>query len=192
MCYIGLKTNEAIEILKWAKNNGRYRNGIKLLQHVMEKALPIAEALYLRYSILFIFDNTTRHSVYTEDALCTYTMNKRPSDKQVILCNGWYIDQMSMYHIQPMWYLGSKREQIPKEIPKFLIEKRLWPATELNLEYSKPKCYNCHMIADSKRCIKYTWCQTCWEKKDHRGSFGSGQKYDAYVAQKRNCQCVSK
>lgn len=57
----------------------------------MKKALAIVEILYLRYSILFIFDNITSHLVYIKDSLCTYKMNKKPSDKQVIFCNSWYI-----------------------------------------------------------------------------------------------------
>lgn len=32
--------------------------------------------------------------------------------------------------------------------------KGLWPATGLNLECPKPKCYNCQMMADCKLCIK--------------------------------------
>ena len=91
-------------------------------------------------------------------------MNKGPGGKQVMLCNSWYVDQMGMYHIQPMWYLGSKGEQIPKEIQRVLTERGLWPATGLNLECPKPKCYNCQIIADCKLCIKGTRCQTCREK----------------------------
>ncbi len=53
-------------------------------------------------------------------------MNKKPIGKQVILRNGWYIDQMGMYHIQPMWYLRSTRKQIPKKIQKILTKRRLW------------------------------------------------------------------
>ncbi len=47
----------------------------------MKKALPIAEALYLGYSILFMFDNATSHSVHAEDELCQYKMNKKPGGK---------------------------------------------------------------------------------------------------------------
>ncbi len=74
--------------------------GLKFLWQVMEKALPITESLYSGYSILFMLDNVTSHSVYAEDALCAYKMKKEPGDKKVIIYNGWYIDQMSMYYIQ--------------------------------------------------------------------------------------------
>ena len=81
----GLKINEAVEILKYEKNNDRYLDEIKLLWQVIEKALPIAEVLYLRYSILFIFDNSTSHLVYAEDILYAHKMNKKPGGKQIIL-----------------------------------------------------------------------------------------------------------
>ena len=54
----------------------------------MEKVLPIAEVLYLGYFIWFMFDNATSPSVYAEDVLYAYKMNKESSGKQVILYNG--------------------------------------------------------------------------------------------------------
>lgn len=60
------------------------------------------EALYPGYSILFIFDNATSHSVYIEDILCVHKMNKRSGGKQAMSYSGWDVDQMGMYHIQPM------------------------------------------------------------------------------------------
>lgn len=82
---------------------------------MIEIILSITEALYPEYSIMFMFDNATNNFVSTKDALCVYKMNKIPNGKQVILCNGWYIEQMGMYHIQLMWYLGSNKEQISKK-----------------------------------------------------------------------------
>ena len=48
----------------------------------MNKALPIAEALYPGYSLLFLFDNATNHSVYADNALRIGNMNKRLGGKQ--------------------------------------------------------------------------------------------------------------
>ncbi len=158
----------------------------------MKKTLPIAEALYPKYFILFMFDNATSHSVYAENTLCAHKMNNKPGCKPVILCNCWYIGQISMYHIQPIWYLGSKRKQIPKSIQNVPTEKELWPATRLNLECPKPKFYNYQMMADCKLFIKDTRCQTCRKKKYYSATCGSGRKCDACVARKKNCQCVSK
>ena len=43
---------------------------------MVNKALFIAEALYLNYSPLFFFDNATSHSVYVKDVLQVKDMNK--------------------------------------------------------------------------------------------------------------------
>ena len=51
------------------------------MKQVKEKALPIAEALYLGYSLLFLFDNATSHSVYLMDALRIKNMSKGSDGK---------------------------------------------------------------------------------------------------------------
>lgn len=114
-----------MKIFEYRKNNNRYWDEAKLLWQAIKKTLLIAETLYLGYFILFIFDNITSHSVYTEDVLCAYKINKKLGDKQTILCNGWYVDQISMYYIQPIWYLGSKQEQISKKIQRVLTKRGL-------------------------------------------------------------------
>lgn len=43
---------------------------------MINKALPIADAFYLSYSFLFLFDNTTSHSVYAKNVLQVKDMNK--------------------------------------------------------------------------------------------------------------------
>lgn len=85
MDWTGLKFTKAVEILEYEKSNDGYWDRIKLLCQVMEKALPMAEALYPEYSFVFMFDNATSHSVYAEDALCAVKINKRPGGKQTIL-----------------------------------------------------------------------------------------------------------
>ena len=67
----------------------------------MKKALPIAEALYPGYSLLFLFDNATSHSVYAIDALQVKNMNKGIRGKQPQLRNGWY-NLNGMRTVQPM------------------------------------------------------------------------------------------
>lgn len=84
----GMTLTEAIEIFKYGKNHEGYWDGAKLYQQVVTKALPIAEALYPGYSLLFLFDNATSHSVYARDALCTQDMNKGPGGNQPQLRNG--------------------------------------------------------------------------------------------------------
>ena len=86
----GLVSIKAVEIFEYRKNNDGYWDGAKLHLLVMKKVLPIAEALYPRYSLLFLFDNATNHSIYAKDALQVKDINKNIGDKQPQLRNGWY------------------------------------------------------------------------------------------------------
>ena len=52
----------------------------------MKKTLPIAKVLYLKFFILFIFNNITNYLIYIGEALYIYKINKKPNDKQKILC----------------------------------------------------------------------------------------------------------
>ncbi len=65
----GLQEIEAVEIFKYRKNNDSYWDGAKLHKQVVNKALPVVEALYPEYSLFFLFDNITSYSVYAKDAL---------------------------------------------------------------------------------------------------------------------------
>ena len=77
-----------MEIFEFGKNNRGYWTGADLLKQVKEKALPIAQALYPGYSLLFLFDNATSHSVYGQDALQVKNMEKSPGGKQSFLRDG--------------------------------------------------------------------------------------------------------
>lgn len=95
---------EAIKIFEYKKTNDGYWDRAKLYQQVVIKALPIAEALYPYYSLVFLFDNATNHFVYVNDALCTRDMNKSLGGKQLYLHNGWYrendVDKIHPINIQ--------------------------------------------------------------------------------------------
>ena len=86
----GLLEEEAVEIFKYGKNNDGYWDRAKLYQQVVNKALPIAEALYPGYSLLFLFNNAISHSVHTKDALQVKDMSKSSRKKQPVLHNGWF------------------------------------------------------------------------------------------------------
>lgn len=47
----------------------------------MNKALSIAETLYLGYLLSFLLDSNTSHSIYTKNALCSGEMNKNSKEK---------------------------------------------------------------------------------------------------------------
>ena len=86
----GLTETEAIEIFEFGNNNQGYWTGADLLKQVKNKVLPIAQAYYSGYSLLFLFNNTTSHSVYGQDALQVKNMGKGPGGKQTFLKDGWF------------------------------------------------------------------------------------------------------
>ena len=60
---VEITITEAVVLFEYGKANKGYWDGPKLHQQVVNKALPIAEVLYPGYSLLFLFDNATSHSV---------------------------------------------------------------------------------------------------------------------------------
>lgn len=86
----GLLTIEVVEIFEYRKNNNGYWDRAKLHHQVVGKALSIREGLYPRYSLLFLFDNATKHSVYVKDILRVKNINKAIGSKQPQLHNEWY------------------------------------------------------------------------------------------------------
>lgn len=84
----GLTVTEAVELFEYGKNHEGYWDKAKLHEQVVSKALPVAEALYPGYALLFLFDNATSHSVYASNALCTNDINKSTEGQQGQLRNG--------------------------------------------------------------------------------------------------------
>ena len=103
---------KAVVLFEYGKANEGYWDGPKLHQQVVNKALPIAETLYPGYSLLFLFDNATSHSVYAQDALCTTQMNKRVGGKQR---NGWF-EQDGVCIIQPMFFQKADSTFVQKGV----------------------------------------------------------------------------
>lgn len=86
----GLQKIEAVKIFEYRKNNDGYWDEAKLYKQIVHKVLPIAEALYLRNSLFYLFDNITSHSVYTKNALQIKDINKRYRGKQSVLRDRWF------------------------------------------------------------------------------------------------------
>ncbi len=57
----GLTHIEAVKVFEYRKNINSYWDEAKLHQEVVNKASPIAEALYPGYSLLFLFYNANSH-----------------------------------------------------------------------------------------------------------------------------------
>ena len=73
---------------KYGKTEEGYWTGEYLLDQITKKALPIAQELYLRYELLFMFDNTMSHLIYAKNALQFAYMNKEPGGQQSFLWPG--------------------------------------------------------------------------------------------------------
>ena len=81
---------EAANYFGYGKMEQGYWTGEHLLDQIQAKALPIGEALYLGYELLFMFDNATSHAIYAKDALQVAQMNKGPEGQQPFLRASWY------------------------------------------------------------------------------------------------------
>lgn len=66
---------EAMELFEYKKSNKGYWDRFKLVKQVVHKILLITEALYQGYLLVFLFNNTTSHSIFAQNALCTIQMN---------------------------------------------------------------------------------------------------------------------
>ena len=143
---------EAVELFEYGKANKGYWDGPKLHKQVVNKALSLAEALYPSYSLLFLFDNATSHSVYAQDALRKAQMNKSSGGKQPWLRNGWY-DQDGCKFIQSMSFQNTSGTWVQKGVQRILEERKLWLIGGLNLECAKSKCFNYEVASSCKVCI---------------------------------------
>ena len=79
---------EAVTYFEYWKTEKGYWTGEYLLNQITKKALPIAQALYPGYELLFMFDNAISHFIYAEDALQVAHMNKGPGGQQLFLWSG--------------------------------------------------------------------------------------------------------
>ena len=159
---------------------------------MVNKALPIAETLYPDYSLLFLFDNATSHSVFAQDALHTTHMNKRTERQQPWLRNGWF-EKDGARIIQPMSFQKEDGTWCQKRIQKVLEERTLWPQKGLKLECPKPKCFNCEVMANCKDCIKDHRCDTCKAPKNHSFfNYSKIRKCDSCAHRELICQCMTK
>lgn len=150
---LGLTVTEAVELFEYGKSNEGYWDGSKLHKQVVNKALPTAETLYPGYSLLFLFDNTTSHLVYAQNALHTEQINKKVGGQQLWLRSRWF-EEKKERQIQPMAFQNKNEIWCQKKIQKILEEKSLWPQQGLKLKWVKPKCFNCEVAANCKVCIR--------------------------------------
>lgn len=103
-------SEEVVKIFKYGQEDV-YWNGVKVVNQIQEKALPIVQALYPGYQTNFIFDNAKSHAVFAKDALQVEIMSKGIGSAQSFLHNEWY-EKNQQCQIQPMWYSALNSEEI--------------------------------------------------------------------------------
>ena len=94
----------------------------------MKKALPIEEALYQGYKLLFLFDNATSDSIYAQDEVQVANRNKGPEGQQLFLRPGWLMGSNQEIVVQKISTvitdpLNSQSTTIQKGIQAVLIEQ---------------------------------------------------------------------
>lgn len=167
------------------------------MDQIVKKALPIGEALYLGYALLFLFDNATSHSIDAQDALQVAHMNKRPGGQQPFLRSGWFVgpnqdvvdQEMSTMVTNPT---TGQSYFIQKGIQAILTERGLWPQGGVRLECKKPKCTNCQTLTTCRICVRGRKCESYKEAKQHSRKCTKQRICDACNLRKERCQCITK
>lgn len=94
-------------IFEYRKSNNRYWNKPKWHYQVMTKALPIVETLYLRYSLLSLFELITSHFMYSQNTLRIANINKAMGGEQLILRDSWY-EKNNIWVIYPIIFQNAQ------------------------------------------------------------------------------------
>ena len=159
---------------EYGKTEEGYWTGKHLLDQITKKTLPIAEALYSGYELLFMFDNATSHSIYTKDALQVAHINKGPGGQQPFFRPGLYMahdgevvrQEISTVVVNPS--TGQSRI-VQKEIQTVLVKRRLWPQKGVRLECEKLKCTMCQTLATYGIYVQGRKCESCKKVKNCSG-----------------------
>lgn len=188
---------EAVTYFEYGKSEEGYWTGEHLLDQIQKKALPIGEALYPGYALLFLFDNATSHSIYAQDALQVANMNKGLGGQKPFLRPGWFMGPNHEVVVQEMSTvivdsLTGQSTILQKGIQAVLVERGLWPQGGVRLECEKPKCSNCQTLTICRICVRGRKCDSCKEAKEHSGKCTKRRICDACNLRKERCQCITK
>jgi hypothetical protein len=107
-----------------------YWKGEDMVQQVLDKAIPVFEKEYGKdCKACFLFDNSSNHGVFAEDALIAERMNLKFGGKQPLMRDGWYevgTDLGVVRVPQRMWFEDSDGKVTPKGIKQVLMERGIW------------------------------------------------------------------
>ncbi|KAF8458748.1 hypothetical protein BDZ91DRAFT_800171 [Kalaharituber pfeilii] len=114
----GLPRRQATEFLEYGQDN--YWTGEKMVQHVVDVAIPIFERAFPGCQAVFLFDNASNHAAFAPDALVVNEMNLGPGGKQPILREGFiHAKQRPQAMVFPDNYPDPALRGKPKAEPTF-------------------------------------------------------------------------
>lgn len=124
----------ATEYLEYGKDN--YWTGESMISQLVNKAIPIFEAVFPDFQACFMFDNSSNHGMYASDALMASKMNLNPGGRQLKLRDGFFSRGCPQSMVFPNNHPVFPGQ--PKGIRQVLLERGIW-RQGLNLD-CKPKC----------------------------------------------------
>jgi hypothetical protein len=114
-------TKACVTIYPGINRDGWWKNQ-DIVNQVVERAIPIFERIHSGKTALFMFDNSSNHNAYADDALVISRMNMKDGGKQPLLRNGKMPDGSP--HI--MIFTDIDGTIKPKGIKRILQERGLW------------------------------------------------------------------
>ncbi len=182
-----------VPYFEYENTEEEYWTGEHLLDQIVKRALPIGEALYQGYKLLFLFDNSTSYSIYAPDALQVANMNKGPGVQQLFLRPGWFmgsnqetvVQEISTVITDP---LIGQSTTIQNGIQAVLVEQMLWPQGGVQLECEKPKCTNCQTLTTCCICVQGQKYDSCIETRQDNRKCTKQLICDECSLRKERCQ----
>ncbi|PKY54915.1 hypothetical protein RhiirA4_474000 [Rhizophagus irregularis] len=122
--------HEARVIINPGKNFDGWWNIDKLLEQIVNRAIPIFEKTHPGAIAVFAFDNSSSHGKYADNALNANHMNLNPGGKQAKLRDTIFNGQIQHMNFSDNYHDKNLRG-IPKGMKIILEERGLWPSTGL-------------------------------------------------------------
>jgi hypothetical protein len=126
--------------MRYGKDDG-YWDGEKLIAQLKDIAIPALKNAHPGCQLLFIFDNSSGHSVYAPDALSAAkkAINLGPGGKNTkLMRDGWVVDEQGNKHLFPMNIIFPDGTRVLRGIKSTLEARSLW-RVGLKLECTRRK-----------------------------------------------------
>ena len=124
-------TRDATIYFEYGDKADRWWNGEDMVKQVLEKAIPVFEKEFGKECrACFMFDNSSNHGMFAEDALVASRMNWNSGGKQPVMRDGWIRDGENVEPVRQVLYVeveeDGKKKQIPKGMKRVLEERGLY------------------------------------------------------------------